>query len=99
MNISKIVVTAALIAAAGSALADAAYPVNASFTSTKTRAEVVADLKQASDQGRVSYGNTAYPLPQAAVSTKTRAEVRAELAAATADVNPELDGIRHNSGN
>ena len=97
MNIQKIIVTAALIAAAGSALADSRYPVDTPVVSTKTRAEVVAELKQAGDQGRLNYANSAYPVLQAAASTKTRAEVRAELAAA--ETNHELDDIRHNGGN
>ena len=97
MNISKIVAAAALIAAAGSALADAAYPVDATFVSTKTRAEVVSELKQARDQGLLNFSYDDYPRLPAAVSSKTRAEVREELAAARA--NPELDGILHNSGN
>jgi hypothetical protein len=96
MNIQKIIVSAALIAAAGSALADSRYPVDTPVASTKTRAEVVAELKQAGDQGRLNYANSAYPVLQAA-STKTRAEVRAEFAAAEA--NHELDDIRHNGGN
>jgi phage terminase large subunit-like protein len=103
MNIQKMIVTTALVvtaaaaAAAGSALADTLYPVAAPFVSTKTRAEVVAELTQAGDQARVNYSNSAsaYPVLQAAASTKTRAEVRAELAAA----DQELGGIRHISGN
>lgn len=45
MNILKMVVTAALVAATGSALAEAAYPPEAPFVSSKTRAEVKAELK------------------------------------------------------
>lgn len=79
MNISKILVTATLIAAAGSALAEGRYPAEAPFVSTKTRAEVIAELTQAGDQARVNYANSLHPAAQATPSTKTRAEVAAEL--------------------
>lgn len=96
MNIQKFILTAALATAAaavaGSALADQRYPVEAPFVSTKTRAEVVAELKQAGDQARVNYSNSTSAVLQAAGSTKTGAEERAELTTAT------QDGIHHNVG-
>lgn len=99
MNIQKMIVTTALVitaaAAAGSALADTRYPVDAPFVSSRSRAEVVAELTQAGDQARVNYSNSFNPVLQAVASTKARAEVRAELAAA----DQALDGHRHNSAN
>ena len=83
MNIQKFALTAAFVATtaaiAGSAFADARYPVDAPFVSTKTRAEVVAELTQAGDQGRLNYSHTLYPNTPVVASTKTRAEVIAEL--------------------
>ncbi|QRX84360.1 DUF4148 domain-containing protein [Glaciimonas sp. PAMC28666] len=83
MNIQKFALTAAFVATtaaiAGSAFADARYPVDAPFVSTKTRAEVVAELTQAGDEGRLNYSHTLYPNTPAVASTKTRAEVIAEL--------------------
>ncbi|PUA17809.1 DUF4148 domain-containing protein [Glaciimonas sp. PCH181] len=101
MNIQKLMISAALVAVttatAGAAMAEARYPVDAPFVSTKTRAEVVAQLTQAGDQGRLNYANSAYPVLQTPVSTKTRAEVKQELA--IAEASGELDNIRHNGGN
>lgn len=78
MNIAKIIAATALIAAAGSAFAESQYPGEQAFVSTKTRAEVVAELKQAGgDLGRKNYQETFNPTPVA--SSKTRAEVVAEL--------------------
>lgn len=85
MNIAKIIAATALIAAAGSALAETPYPPQQAFTSTKTRAEVVAEVKQAGgDLGRRNYQDTFNPAP--VVSNKTRADVLAELSQTGGDV-------------
>jgi hypothetical protein len=85
MNIAKIIAATALIAAAGSALAETPYPPQQAFTSTKTRAEVVAEVKQAGgDLGRRNYQDTFNPVP--VVSSKTRADVLAELSQTGGDV-------------
>ncbi|RFB67946.1 MULTISPECIES: DUF4148 domain-containing protein [unclassified Herbaspirillum] len=85
MNIAKIIAATALIAAAGSALAETPYPPQQAFTSTKTRAEVVAEVKQAGgDLGRRNYQDTFNPAPVA--SSKTRADVLAELSQTRGDV-------------
>lgn len=85
MNIAKIIAATALIAAAGSALAETPYPPQQAFTSTKTRAEVVAEVKQAGgDLGRRNYQDTFNPAP--VVSSKTRADVLAELSQTGGDV-------------
>jgi Domain of unknown function (DUF4148) len=98
MNISKIVIAATLVAAAGTAFAEASYPVEAPFVSSKTRAEVIAELQQASDQGRLNYAASAYPVLQAATSTQTRAAVKAELKVDAPVANRELDELRDNVG-
>lgn len=58
-----------------------AYPGNTVFVSTKTRADVVAELKLAQQRGEVTSGEQ-YPADFAQPSGKSRAAVRAELAAA-----------------
>lgn len=78
MNTQKLVATLVLIAATGSALADVVSPPEA-VTSTKTRAEVIAELKQARDSGLLAYRDHDYPVALAFASTKTRTEVMAEL--------------------
>lgn len=84
MNIAKIIAATALIAAAGSAFAESQFPVEKPFVSTKTRAEVVAEVKQAGgDLGRRNYQETFNPTPVA--SGKTRAQVVAELAQSGGD--------------
>lgn len=94
MNISKILITAALAAAAGSALAEAAYPPETPFVSSKTRAQVIAELKQAREDGSMNYAASAYPVLQPVASTTTRAEVKAELKSDAPLANRELDELR-----
>lgn len=49
------------------------------ITSTKTRAQVIAELNEAFAQGLVGYGQeTEYPKTPVVKSTRTRDEVRAE---------------------
>ena len=87
MNIAKIITATALIAAAGSALAESPFPAEKPFVSTKTRAEVIAEVKQAGgDLGRRNYQDTFNPSPVTA-STKTRAEVVAELSQTRGDIS------------
>jgi uncharacterized protein YciI len=100
MNAKQLIASVALLAATGAVFAQAAeYEVpNANFVSTKTRAEVVAELKQARTAGtfvaggevysgdRVIMAQTARPQNAPAVATgKTRAEVIAELQQAKAE--------------
>lgn len=95
MNISKILVTATLIAAAGSALAESAYPIETPFVPTKTRAEVVAQLTQAGDQARVNYANSFNPIPQEATLIKKRTEPLAQLANVNGDVEAATNHAGH----
>lgn len=100
MNAKQLIASVALLTATGAVFAQAAeYEVpNANFVSTKTRAEVVAELKQAQNAGtyvaggeaysgdRVIMAQTARPQNAPAVAAgKTRAEVIAELQQAKAD--------------
>lgn len=80
MNTKHLIAAATLFAAAGSVLADSTYPY-VEFTNvagTKTRAEVVNELKQAQASGEISRQREYVEHTQVA-SGKTRAEVRAEL--------------------
>lgn len=95
----KLTLAALLIAAAGAASAqnvrstdDHAWFANAS--STKTRAQVVAELAQARANGELDRGNgetTGFQDLSVAKSTKTREQVRQELAEARA--NGEYDRL------
>ena len=60
--------------AAGSAFAETPYPED-HFVSTKTRAEVQAELAEARAQGLVNQGDAAYPILASQKSNVTRAPV------------------------
>ncbi|MBB3214226.1 hypothetical protein FHW67_003538 [Herbaspirillum sp. Sphag1AN] len=78
MNAKQILVSVVLFAAAGAAFAETAYPPETKFVSTKTRAEVIAELKQAQAQGLVTNGDN-YPIVQEPRSSLTRAQVMSTL--------------------
>jgi hypothetical protein len=78
MNTKQLLAAIALITVAHSALAEASYPPEVPFVSTKTRAEVKAELAQAKAQGLMTYSDADYPPLPAFVSTKTREQVREE---------------------
>jgi hypothetical protein len=103
MNTKKLIAAVAIFAAAGSSFAaEVTEGVWPAFTSTKTRAEVVAELQQAKADGSYALAHQQYQgqVPGAdtqIASTKTRAEVVAELEAAQADgsyalAHQEYDG-------
>jgi len=75
MNAKNLIAAVSLLTAAGSVLADQTYPYveHTNVPSTKTRAEVIAEMKQ-------PVANTEYVEHKNVASTKTRAEVRHELA-------------------
>ncbi|MCI1014226.1 MULTISPECIES: DUF4148 domain-containing protein [Herbaspirillum] len=56
------------------------YPI-VQFVSTKTRADVLAELQQAQREGLITNGND-YPIVRQASSQKTRAEVQHEVSTA-----------------
>lgn len=82
MNTKQITAAVVLFAAAGAALAEAPYPPETKFVSTKTRAEVLAELKQA--QGLITNGNN-YPITVQPRSTLTRSQVISQLKPAATD--------------
>jgi len=87
MNIKKISAAVLMLSLAGAALAEAPYPEDTKFVSTKTRAEVIAELAQARANGELPINDVSYPdkAMASAVSTKTRAEVIDELKQARAN--------------
>ena len=68
----------------GAAMAEAQYPAETRFVSTKTRADVVAELQQARANGQLLVSDRDQNVKVVA-STKSRDEVRAELAQARAN--------------
>lgn len=79
---AKNLIAAVAVFAAGSAFADSTYPYvdHSGFVSTKTRAEVVAELNQANANGQVAHNTEFVEFTNKNVASgKTRAEVRAEL--------------------
>lgn len=79
MNITKIIAATTILAASISAYAEAQFPTEKPFVSSKTRAEVVAEIAQAGGNlGRKNYEATFNPSPANGAS-KPRAEVVAEL--------------------
>jgi hypothetical protein len=98
MKIPKIMITATLVAAAGAVFAEASYPPVVSFVSSKTRAEVIAELKQERDEDGPDSPASPSPVLQPAAPAKTRAAVKAELNADATVANRELDVLRMNAG-
>ncbi|WP_230414073.1 DUF4148 domain-containing protein [Collimonas silvisoli] len=94
----KIMITATLVAATGAVFAEASYPPEVSFASNKTRAEVIAELKQESDEGGLNSPASTNPVLQPAAPATTRAAVKAELNADATVANRELDVLRINAG-
>lgn len=74
MNTKQITAAIVLFAAAGAAMAESPFPPETKFVSTKTRAEVTAELQQAQAQGLITNGNN-YPIVIQARSPLTREQV------------------------
>ncbi|MDE2428219.1 MAG: DUF4148 domain-containing protein [Burkholderiales bacterium] len=62
MNLKQIIASLVVLTAAGSAFAAAPYPPEAPFKSTKTRADVQAELVEAHAQGLMSQSDANYPV-------------------------------------
>lgn len=80
MNAKQLIAAIVVLAAAGTAFAGEITPFdeNEKFVSTKTRAEVIAELAQSRAQGEVVQSEVVVPDAKFA-SGKSRAEVIAEL--------------------
>ncbi|RJF97961.1 DUF4148 domain-containing protein [Noviherbaspirillum saxi] len=97
MNAKNLIAAIAILAGTSSAFA-AEWVDFIDFQSTKTRAEVIAELKDAQAQGTYVAGGNEFTAPDARfASTKTRAQVMAELKQAQEDgsyalAHQEFDG-------
>jgi hypothetical protein len=86
MNAKKLIAAVAVFAAAGSALAgNDAYVDHSGFKSTKTRAEVRAELERDYAKGLVNRSNTEIVEYVNVPSTRSRDEVRQEAIKAAQD--------------
>ena len=84
-NIAKTLFAGLLLTTAvGAAMAEAQYPAETRFVSTKTRADVVAELQQARANGQLLVSDRDQDVKVVA-SGKSRDEVRAELVQARAN--------------
>ncbi|MBP0597068.1 DUF4148 domain-containing protein [Herbaspirillum sp. LeCh32-8] len=78
MNIKNITIAAALLVAAGAAMAETPYPPETPFVSTQTRADVKAELQRAQANHEIAVRNE-YPIQHQAESHLSRQEVQAQL--------------------
>lgn len=75
MDTKQLIVAAVVVAASAPVFADALeYPVpDANFVSTKSRAEVVMELRQAQNEGWTAFSEYSYPeIQQASTPAQTR---------------------------
>lgn len=80
MNTKQLTAAVILFAAAGAAMADAPYPPETSFVSTKTHADVIAELQQARAQGLIAARNE-YPIQPQVKQHLSREQVASQNAA------------------
>ncbi|WP_151633035.1 DUF4148 domain-containing protein [Noviherbaspirillum aerium] len=85
MNAKHLVAAFAVLATTGTVLAQEFVDPAANFISTRTRAEVVAELKQAQAGGADRFLEHEYPVVRLTGTPRTRAEVLAELKQAQDD--------------
>lgn len=85
MNAKHLIAAVAVLAANGAAIAQEFVEPGVNFVSTRTRAEVMAELKQAQANGIYRVLDTEYPIIKQSGTPRTRAEVLAELEQAQAD--------------
>ena len=83
MNLKQLIAAGIVFTAAGYALADTAAPAETQQISGKTRAEVIAELKQARAEGLMNFNDLTYPIQTPVKNARTREEVPAEAIAAT----------------
>ena len=96
MNIKKVIATASLLALTGSVFANDLLPFSEAdhFVSTKTRAEVKAEVMQAVRSGELVAHGDVTPAEQFAVNSKSvrsRAETRTEAADAARNQHGNAD--------
>jgi hypothetical protein len=79
MIAKRLIAAFTVLAATDSVFAQEFVEPDANFVSTRSRAEVIAELVQARADGTLVVDDATYPPLPAKVGTKTRAEVRVEL--------------------
>jgi hypothetical protein len=79
MNAKQLIAGLAVLAAAGSAFAVTPYPPETPFVSTKSRADVQAEVAQAQKDGTLNQARSQYPTVAAAGKPVTRAEVVSQI--------------------
>jgi hypothetical protein len=93
MNASRLVAAVVLVAAAGATFAQEVYVApDAGFVSTRTRAEVKAEIDPSVIHGEQNY------IESVATGKRTRAEVRAEAVAATKDLRKAGSSVFYGFG-
>jgi len=85
MSAKHLIAAFAVLAANGAAFAQEFVEPGVHFASTRTRAEVLAELKQAQADGSYRVLDTEYPIIKQVGTPKSRAEVIAELKQAQSD--------------
>ena len=79
MNTKQLIAGLVVFAAAGSAFAEMPYPADEHFVSTKTRAEVQAELVAARGQDLMNRGDAPSPILASQKSNLTRAQVEQQV--------------------
>lgn len=81
MYTKQLIATVFMCAAAGAVMAQSHEFVaaDAGFHSTKSRAEVITQLKQAQSAGLLAYTEATYPVLSIPARMHTRAEVRSQI--------------------
>lgn len=90
MNAKHLVAAFAVLAATGSVFAQDFVTPDANLVSTRTRAEVIAEIAQARADGSLDVRDGEYPVIKNSGTPKTRAEVVAKIAQARADGTLEV---------
>lgn len=85
MHVKHLVAAFAILASTGSVLAQEFVDPAANFVSARSRAEVIAELKQAQADGTDLVLESNYPVVRVTGTPKTRTEVLAELKQAQND--------------
>ncbi|GAC1321297.1 MAG: hypothetical protein NVS3B11_20130 [Collimonas sp.] len=86
MNAKQLIAGLTILAAAGSAMAVTPYPAETRFVSTKSRADVQAELLQAQKDGSLAVARNQYPV----IATTSKPVSRTEVASQITKADPSL---------
>ncbi|KAF3997603.1 DUF4148 domain-containing protein [Glaciimonas immobilis] len=79
MNTKQLIAGLVVLVAAGSAFAVKPYPAEDHFVSTKTRADVTAELVSAEANGLMQESHASYPVLPSEKNPLTRAQVQQQV--------------------